>query len=79
MNAYYLSGKLDRNCLRVSAVYRLLEQRRIIPDRAVELLANHTPGCKPRAVVEVWTNDMGPLSERGRRNRAAWAASLASR
>jgi hypothetical protein len=76
MNAYRcrLTGNLDRQYLRVCAVYRLLDRQRIEKARAVELLKARN--VKPaQAVVEMWLAEDGPLSEKGRRSRDQWRAS----
>jgi hypothetical protein len=57
-NAYYLRlGRLDKQYLRVCAVYRLLRKRRINKSHALQLLAqrhNEREMKVLRATVELW-------------------------
>lgn len=53
MNAFYITGKLDKQFLRIAACYRLLRRGIIDPERAIDLLDERRVN-KPRRLVEVW-------------------------
>lgn len=53
MNAFYITGKLDRQYMRIAACYRLLRRGVINPERAIDLLAERRVD-KPRRLVELW-------------------------
>lgn len=53
MNAYRFNGKLDRQYLRITAVYRLLAAGKIGSDTAVDLLAERNVQ-KPGRLVGFW-------------------------
>lgn len=79
MNCFRMTrdGSLDMKYLRVCAVYRLLDRRRIDKARALELLAQrHSPKemTTLKATVEIWLS--GPLSDNGRRTREIFQAPL---
>lgn len=70
-----LDGSLDREYLRICAVYKLLKLRRIDKPRAIELLGQRRV-TRPSALVEIWLN--GPLSDKGRANTAALRGEIAA-
>lgn len=54
-------GSLDRQYLRISAVYRLMDRRGLTKERAIELLTERQVS-KARALVELWLS--GPFRRR---------------